>query len=212
MRLRLAQPEPWLALSSSHAPEHPCAGARARGPPCAPRRRNLQHLKMSEIRKYLPLSFQAASAADLMRFCPCKLPFSLLALAILPLPGCFATLQKRRLLLLRLRNARNASRNALCAQLALCREPATKLSACHQMLSRDSYRCCHGIRTATACRTLRIAASLRPYLAIDCRCHAQAPAPITKANLARLGAPIVSPATTYGQSHPCYCCYSRTLG
>ena len=58
-----------------------------------------------------------------------------------------------------------------------------KLSAWHQMLPRDSYRCCHGIRTATACRTLRVAASLRTYLAIDCRSNAQAPASITKAML-----------------------------
>ena len=87
----------------------------------------------------IALSFQAASAADLERFCPCKLPFSLLALAVLTLPGRVATLQKRRPLLQGLRNARGASRNALCANFALCREPAWKLSAWHQMLSHDSY-------------------------------------------------------------------------
>ena len=38
VRLRRAEPELWLALSTSDAPEHPGAGARACGPPCAPRR------------------------------------------------------------------------------------------------------------------------------------------------------------------------------
>ena len=152
----LAEPELLLVLSSCNAPEHPCDGARARARPSMRAVPAMQSLgtrlyvsKMLGSLSRLSESLQAASAKEQVRFCPQKLPFFLLALdgrfnpAML---GHAATMLGKR--------------------HTRCNEPASKLIAWHQIFSR-SYRYCHGIRTATYCRTLRIAASLRPYLVLS---------------------------------------------
>ena len=111
VRLCLAKSELWLALSSSDALEHPCTGARARGPPSVRAAPAMQSLGTIRVGTVLPSSFCGRSKALL------PLQIAILTATASPLPEHVAMLQKRQLLLQGLELTPGASRlQARCAR------------------------------------------------------------------------------------------------
>ena len=162
--------------------------APAPGPPALRARR----AGIAEAGSLTRRSKQAASALEQLRFCPLRNCHS----------PCLRWLPNHSQ-----DTPRRSESNGCCFRLSetSAASPETRcarMSRCAENLRRSSLpgiRYCLVIRTDTVTEFVQppatvepYAASLRPYLALDCSCHAQArPSPITKANLARLGAPIV---------------------